>query len=263
MKHLTIALAVITLGIACSHPVDKESAKSVWQSLFNGVDLTGWTPKFSGYKAGMDYKHTFMVEDSALRVNYAEYDTFRQEFGHLITDQSFQYYRLRLEYRFSGPVTPGAPDWAIRNNGVMIFCQSAESMNLDQDFPVSVEVQLLGGNGNDVRPTGNLCTPGTNVYMGDTLVTEHCTNSTSRTYPDDQWIHLEVAVMPDGHVWHIVEGDTVMGYRYPVIGGGYLPDNFPMHEGDTLRSGYIALQAESHPTEFRHIMIQPITETPD
>jgi len=226
--------------------------------LFNGVDLNGWTPKFSGHPVGENYRNTFTAHDGVLAVNYTEYDTFRNEFGHLFYKTPFTFYRLRLEYRFIGPATPGAPGWAFRNNGVMILAQSAESMLLNQDFPVSVEVQLLGGDGNFPRPTGNVCTPGTHVYMNGSLVTEHCTGSNSTTYDDDKWVKLEVVVLPDVVVHHIIEGDTVLTYTSPEIGGDFLPDGFPKKTGERLSRGYIAIQAESHSTEFRKIMIQPI-----
>ncbi len=235
-------------------------AQAPWESLFNGVDLTGWTPKFSGYPAGENYKHTFVVADSVLKVSYAEYDTFRNEFGHLFYQTSYSAFRLRLEYRFTGHSTPGAPAWGVRNNGIMIFAQSAQSMGLNQDFPVSVEVQLLGDNGTGERPTCNVCTPGTHIYMHDSLMTTHCINSTAPTFPDNRWVHVEVDVMPDGMIYHICDGDTVMRYSDPIIGGDFLPKNYPVKEGQRLTQGYIALQAESHPTEFRHIMIQPITK---
>jgi hypothetical protein len=196
--------------------------------------------------------------DGVLGVSYAEYDSFRNEFGHLFHEIPYQYYRLRLEYRFTGPATPGAPDWAYRNNGIMIMSQSPESMCLDQDFPVPVEAQLLGGDGTTPRPTGNVCTPGTHIYVDGLLTTEHCVDSSSETYDFDQWVKFEVVILHDGMIHHIVEGDTVMTYRDPVIGGDYLPDGFIQKAGSRPSGRYIALQAESYPIEFRSIMIQQI-----
>lgn len=258
MKMYQLCLWVsVLLQMSCNESVETDQPNA-WISLFNGQDLTGWTPKFSNQPLGTNFKNTFTVKDSAILASYAEYDTFRNEFGHLFYKNPFTFYRLRMEYRFVGPPTPGAPAWAQRNNGVMIVAQSPESMKLEQDFPLSLEVQFLGGDGTTERPTGNVCTPGLHIYMHDTLVTQHCNSSSSKTYHGDQWVKMEVAVLPDSTIHHLIEGDTVMSYRYPVIGGDFLPDSYPVKEGTVVVKGYIALQAESHHTEFRRIMIQEI-----
>jgi hypothetical protein len=253
--YISVLFCILLAGCAQERPATSDSTG--WISLFNGEDLSGWTPKFSGHPAGMNYRNTFVAENGILRVSYTQYDSFRNEFGHLFHNKPYTHYLLSLDYRFTEPVTPGAPAWAIRNNGIMIFSQSAESMDVDQNFPVSVEVQLLGGTDPATeRPTGNLCTPGTHVFMNGGVVTEHCTPSSSGTFYDDRWIHLEVAVLPDGRIYHIVAGDTVFAYSQPVVGGDFLPEDFAMKEGDRLSGGYIAIQAESHPTEFRNIRIK-------
>lgn len=263
MKSLVLlyglCLAII-LGCGPAQQTSSEEAKEAqddgWITLFNGKDLTGWNPKFAGQFNGVNYKNTFQAEDGVLRVSYSEYDSFRNEFGHLFYNESFTSYILQLEYRFTGEQPPGAASWGFRNNGVMIFCQAAFSMHKDQNFPVSVEVQLLGGNGTDERPTANVCTPGTHVFIQDTLEKAHCVRSTSKTFHGDDWVKLEVVVLPDRTIHHIVEGDTVFTYKRPILGGEYLPEHFPMAEGTELFEGFIALQAESHPTEFRNIRIK-------
>lgn len=237
---------------------NNEVSEDAWIPLFNGTDLTGWTPKFAGHPPGANFKHTFVVEDSVIRASYAEYDTFRNEFGHLFYKTPFKFYRLKMEYRFTDSPIPGAPGWANRNSGVMIVAQSPESMLLEQEFPVSIEVQFLGGLGMGDRPTGNLCTPGYHVYVKDTLATEHCMSSTSKTYNGDEWVRIEVAVLPDSTIHHIVEGDTVFTCRKPIVGGDFVPKGYPLNEGTPVIGGYIALQAESHTTEFRNIRMQKI-----
>ncbi len=160
----------------------KDAAKENWVSLFNGKDLTGWTPKIRYQKAGENWKNTFRVEDGLLKVRYDQYDKFNECFGHLYTNDLYSKYRIRLEYRFVDEQCPGGPGWALRNSGIMVHGQKPETMALDQDFPVSIEVQLLGGDGKKDRTTGNLCTPGTNVVMDGKLFTPHCVNSKSKTY---------------------------------------------------------------------------------
>ena len=85
-------------------------------------------------------------------------------------------------------------------------------MTKDQDFPVSIEVQFLGGNGKDNRPTGNVCTPGTNIVMKDKLITQHCNDSRSKTYHGNEWVTVEVEVHGNGVIKHIDrrrDGDRV------------------------------------------------------
>ncbi|GJM32304.1 MAG: hypothetical protein DHS20C18_13050 [Saprospiraceae bacterium] len=241
------ALFILLLFSACAEKAPKEN----WISLFNGKDLTGWDIKISGYELNNNYKNTFLVEDSLLKVSYTEYDTFAGEFGHLFYKEPFSHYILRVEYRFVGDQVKGGPGWAYRNNGAMLHCQTAASMGLDQDFPVSMEAQLLGGNGTDERPTGNLCTPGTHVEIDGKLVTDHCINSTSKTYHGDQWVTMDMIVLGDSLIQHVVNGDTVLTYSHIVIGGA--EEGYPVPEGTPVKEGYISLQAETAPIEFRKV----------
>ena len=120
----------------------------------------------------MNFGNTFRVENGVLKVAYDQYDTFGGRFGHLFYKTPFSHYVLVVEYRFVGEQAKDGPDWAFRNSGVMIHGQPVETMQKDQDFPISIEVQLLGGRGDGKpRPTANLCTPGTNVVMNGKLVT--------------------------------------------------------------------------------------------
>ena len=261
MKKLLLFSLLPVLIISCN-PGNRETdsaAQEEWIQLFNGKDLEGWTIKIAGYPVGENYNNTFRVEDGMLVVRYDEYDGFDSEFGHIFYKTPYSRYKLRVEYRIVGEQVKGGADWAYKNNGVMFHAQSPESMGLDQDFPVSIEAQLLGGNGEGERPTGNLCTPGTNVVIGGELVTQHCTNSTSRTFRGEEWVHFELVVYGDSIIHHIVEGDTVLTYSKPQI-GGVLPEGFPLKEGTPLTSGYIALQAESHPFDFRKVELLDLSQ---
>ena len=123
-----------------------------WIALFNGKDLDGWKPKIKGYAAGDNFGNTFRVEDGVLKVAYDKYTKFDGKFGHLFYKTPFSHYKLHIEYRFVGEQCPGGPSWALRNSGVMIHGQTPESMGKDQEFPVSIEVQFLGGNGKGDAP---------------------------------------------------------------------------------------------------------------
>lgn len=244
------------------------STKEDWKSLFNGKNLEGWDIKIAGQKVNDNYKNTFRVENGTIRVVYDDYKTFDDKYGHLYYKYPFSYYILRFQYRFLGNQTPGGETWNVRNSGVMIHSQSARSLTINQNFPVSLEVQLLGGLGTGERPTGNLCTPGTQVHYQGQLSEVHCIDSKSKTYNGDQWVNVTVVVLGDSVIKHIVEGDTVLTYQKPEIGGGFVGgkndwkwghvDNYKYWEArqnTPLKEGYIALQAESHPVDFRKIEI--------
>jgi beta-glucosidase len=228
-----------------------------WVQLFNGRNLDGWDVKITGRDLNDNWANTFRVEDGLLKVRYDGYDAFADRFGHIFYREPYSYYIVAVEYRFVGQQARGGADWALRNSGVMIHSQSARSMAKDQDFPISIEVQLLGGSGTGDRPTANLCTPGTHVVMDGKLFTQHCVNSRSQTYHGEQWVRVEVQVFGDSLIRHIVNGDTVLEYSKPQIGGGVVNHFDPAikQDGNPLTAGYIALQSESHPIDFRKVEI--------
>lgn len=229
--------------------------EEAWIQLFNGSDLQDWTVKIAGYDPGENVGKTFRVEDGLLKVRYDEYDQFDDRFGHLFYAEPFSYYILSVEYRFVGDQVPGGPEWAVRNSGMMVHAQAPETMEKDQDFPRSIEIQLLGGTGSGERSTGNLCTPGTHVVMNGELDTRHCINSSSATYHGDRWVRAEAIVLGDSLIQHVVEGDTVLQYTHPQIGDEAAPTE---RDGALLSEGYIALQSESHPIDFRTVELLPL-----
>lgn len=259
MRYQPIAALVLSCCILSSaaHAEDKaETGKEgKWIQLFNGKNLDGWTPKIRGHEAGENFGNTFRVVNGVMQVGYEAYDEFGERFGHIFYKDSFSHYILRAEYRFTGEQSKGGPGWAIRNSGLMLHGQTAESMAKDQKFPVSIEVQLLGGTGQGERATANLCTPGTHVVMDDKLVKRHCTKSKSKTYDGEQWVVCEVEVRGNRLFRHKVNGEVVMSYTKP-----QLDENDPeaklliaANGGVQLSGGTISLQSESHPVEFRKV----------
>jgi len=226
-----------------------------WISLFNGKNLDGWVPKIAGYPLGENYGDTFRVENGILKVSYDKYPEFGDKFGHLFYKQKFEYYILVAEYRFVGDQVKGGPSWGLRNNGLMLHSQSPETMGKDQNFPISIEVQLLGGAPTGERSTANVCTPGTEIFRNGMMVRGHCTNASSATYRGDQWVRVEVEVHGSEHIKHMVEGKTVLEYDLPQIGGDGVSNFDPVvkKDGTLLSEGYITIQGESAPTEFRKI----------
>ena len=226
-----------------------------WIPLFDGRDLDGWRVKITGYELDDNFANTFRVEDGILRVAYDGYESFDGRFGHLFFDTPLLNYRLRVEYRFVGEQCPGGPGWAFRNSGVMLHGQSPESMARGQEFPASIEAQMLGGDGEHPRTTANLCTPGTHVVMEGELVRRHCTNSTSETYHGDQWVTMELEVRGHEIIRHVMDGEVVLEYSAPQLDESDADARRLLAAGaeKLLSGGFISLQAESHPVEFRTV----------
>lgn len=253
MKTLFLMMISATVSLASA-----EEAK--WVSVFNGKDLTGWSPKIRGCKAGENFQNTFRVQDGVLKVDYSDYSQWDNRFGHLFYEKKFSSYRLRLEYRFTGEQLKGGPGWAFRNSGVMVHSESPATMEIEQDFPTSLEVQILGGSGKGPRTTGNLCTPGTHVEINGKLETAHCISSNSKTFDGDQWVKLEIEVRGNKLIRHLIHGEEVISYTKPQYGGDAHSEALAVVAGDRMISeGYFCLQSESHPVEFKNIEIQEIT----
>ena len=262
MKQLGSFLIILSLFINCDlkkkEKLKNKSVEDAWQQLFNGKDLDDWVVKINGHKLHNNFKNTFRVKNSILKVSYDDYDNFENKFGLLTYKTPFSNYKLKLQYRFTGIQAKGGEAWATKNSGVMIHSQAPESMLLNQAFPLSLEVQLLGGiTPNTPRPTGNLCTPATHVSINDIVVTAHCINANSATYYGEEWVALEIIVTKEKIV-HKINGKTVISYTNPKIGGQFLEatsKEIQLKDGQPLSDGYISLQSESHPIEFKNIEI--------
>lgn len=250
MKKIALALAAACVLGSCASTPDPE-----WVSIFNGRDLSGWTPKFAKHPLGENYNNTFRVEQGVLVVSYDRWTELDEQFGHLFYETPFSHYRIRLEYRFVGEQVPGGPDWALRNNGIMVHAQPPETMGLNQDFPDSVEVQLLGRDGVTPRTTANLCTPGLSVLLNGERSQDHCFLSQHQGPAPGEWASIEVEVQGNEVIRHIVDGEVVMEYFQPL-----LDEPKPWSSSAALSSGYIALQAESHGTEIRNIEIMVLDQ---
>lgn len=268
MKSFQKIFILLFLFYSCK--VEKNTnSNEEWVSLFNGKDLSGWDIKIANHSLNDNFNNTFQVQDSMIRVVYDEYEDFDDKYGHMYYKTPYSYYKLRFDYRFIEEQTPGGENWNIRNSGVMIHSQSAKSNAIEQHFPVSLEIQLLGGLNNGERTTANLCTPGTAVYFNAKLDYTHCITSESKTYNGDQWVHIEAIILGNESILHIVENDTVLKYTRPEIDSSFLSkdyngkdwDNFGVTNkeiwlnkaGKPIGEGYIALQAESHPIDFKNI----------
>ena len=256
IKFKITALILLLATVGCTGPKENEKDPNMeWVQLFNGKDLDDWLIKISKHDLGENFANTFRVEDGLMKVRYDGYEAFDQQYGHIFYKEPYSHYLLRVEYRFVGEQAPGGEGWALRNSGAMLHSQDPNSMLKEQDFPICVEGQLLGGDGENERPTSNLCTPGTHVIMDGELFTPHCVNSSSKTYHGEDWVIAEFLVLGDSIVHHILEGKSVLSYGKPQIGGGNVNPFDPevKVDGKPLTSGFISLQSESHPIDFRKV----------
>ncbi|AWB65781.1 DUF1080 domain-containing protein [Saccharobesus litoralis] len=266
--NLTLFSCILALGLTACSQNDTTAVTAgtteQWQPLFNGEDLSNWTVKFAGFPVGENYKNTFRVENGLLSVNFDQHESFNGEFGHLFTNQSFSHYRLRATYRFVGEQLKKSDDyrqgigWAYRNNGFMLHSQDPKTMELDQSFPASIEAQLLGGDGTNQRNTLNVCTPDSHVVINNKLVKDHCIKSVSKTYHGDQWVDVEIEVRGSEVIRHIIDGEVVFEYGQIQLDEKSLDKYKTMYGGKMMSAGHIAIQAETHPTQFKRIDILPL-----
>ena len=253
-NQLVISTFILTL-LVFSAKLTK--AQKGWINLFNGKDLKNWTVKIAKHNVGENYANTFKVEDGLMKVGYEGYTDFNQQYGHIFYNKPFSYYLLKVQYRFVGEQVKGGEGWAYRNSGAMLHSQDPKTMLKDQDFPISIEGQILGGDGVNERHTSNVCTPGTTVYLNDKLNKIHCIESNSKTFHGDQWVTAEFLVLGDSVIKHFVNKELVLTYTKPQIGGGSVSNFDPKikQDGKALTSGYISLQSESHPIEFKTVQL--------
>lgn len=251
-----VALLALLCAVAFGQNQNDPDRKD-WVTVFNGKNLDGWTVKIAHNEVGDNYRDTFRVEDGILRASYDKYDDFGGRFGHLYYREKLSHYILSLEYRFVGTMMQDAPNYVRLNSGVMVHSQAPETMPKDQNFPISVEAQFLGETAGSTaaRATMNVCTPGTEIFMNGEMVKAHCTNSSSETYRGGQWVKVQVEVLGNESVRHIIGGQTVLEYQKPQIGGGVVTgfDPAAKKDGMPLSDGYIALQAEGQPVDFRNV----------
>jgi hypothetical protein len=216
-----------------------------WIDCFNGKDLEGWMIKIKGSEIGENPWNIFRVDNGLLTVSYDDFDgQFNGRFGHIFIDQPFTNYHFKCEYRFYGEQVNGAPGWAICNSGAMLSGQDPRTMAVDQNFPDSIEFQFLAQDNSGTRVTGSICTPGTEIDFEGQTIKQHVIKSSIAALPTEEWVTAE-AIVKDGKIQHIINGQVAIEYANPKL-----------DDGTPVTHGWISLQAESHPVQFRNIKIR-------
>lgn len=257
-KYLKVLSVLLLFG--CSHSRNA-AATNEWIKLFNGKDIDDWVVKIYHHDTGDNFGNTFRVENGMVKIRYDQYGDFNEQFGHLFYKIPFSHFHLKFDYRFVGEWRKDAPSYTNMNSGMMFHSQDPHTILKEQNWPISIEMQLLGGLGDGKpRPTGNMCSPGTDIVYKGKKFDEHCLNSSSKTYEKNVWVHAELIVLGDSLVTHIINGDTVLQYSKPSIGGGVVSgyDSIIFQPGKPLTSGFIALQSEGQPIDFKNIVLKKL-----
>lgn len=261
--HLILALLMICAGYSCTQSTQTQNTQTNdnedWEILFNGKDLDGWIVKIHHHEVGDNYANTFRVIDGKIQVNYSDYKEFNERYGHLFYQKPFSSFHLKFEYKFTDQWMKDAPLYTYRNSGIMFHSQDPKTILKEQDWPISVEYQMLAREEEGkLRPTGNMCSPGTDIIYEGKIDPRHCISSSSQTYQWDEWVRGELIVFGDSLIIHKVNGDTVLQYSKPQIGGDVANRYDPTIkiDGKPLKEGYIGLQAEGQGIEFREIKIK-------
>lgn len=261
MLHKLLLFGLILVFAGCGTPKKETKTEGEWIKLFNGKDINDWVVKVHHHDVGVNFGNTFRAEDGIIKIRYDQYGDYNDQFAHLYYKEPFSHFHLKLEYRFFGELQKGAPDYTLLNSGVMFHSQDPKTILKEQNWPISVEMQFLAGLGDGKpRPTGNMCSPGTEIVYNGELYKDHCLNSSSKTFDKDEWVRAELIVHGDSLVTHIINGDTVLQYSKPSIGGGVVQgfDSALWQVGKPLTSGFIGLQSEGQPIDFRNIELKKL-----
>jgi Domain of Unknown Function (DUF1080) len=258
-----LLLFFLGLSLSACTTLSEPRSSSAFKSLFNGKDSKDWIVKIFHHPVGDNYGNTFRVEDGMIKVRYDQYEQFNNRYGHLYYQRPYSHFHLVVEYRFADEWRKDAPSYTILNSGVMYHSQDPRSMPVEQDWPISVEMQFLAGLGDGKpRPTGNMCSPGTDVIFKGKKDPRHCIDSSSKTYGKDEWVRAELVVLGDSLITHLINGEVVLQYANPSIGGGVANGYDPKIkiDGKPLKAGYIALQSEGQPIDFRKVEIRDLSK---
>lgn len=262
MIRTLIILAACSALLACA-PKPKAHVPAPtgnWISLFNGRNLDGWTVKIAGQDVGDNYRNTFRVEDGLLKVSYQQYDKFGDRFGSLFYDTKLSRYWIRAEYRFVGKAAAGAPAWSYKNSGIQLHGQSPQSMGKDQQFPVSVEFDLVGGWFAGSRPTGDVCHYGTRILIDGVPAKGLCSKLGDITIRGDEWVTVLAEVDGGKRIKQIVNGTQVVEYTDVTLDDSNADAQRLLAQGagKALTAGYISVQSNGFPIEFRRLEVLPL-----
>ena len=245
---LVLSLAAASFSACSAHAAEPTVGK--WIDIFNGKDLDGWTPKITGHALDENYADTFQVRDGLLTVSYDKYEKFDNKFGHLFYQHAFSLPHPP-QYRFTAS-RPSAAPAGFRNSGIRVHCQDPATMTKDQNFLFRSRSNSSAATAVTNAPPAP-CTPGTRRQEWQARYQFHCINSTSDTFHGDQWVTAEsksaAAKSSDISSTARLFLNTPARSLTRAMAMPRAADN----AGTMLSKGWISLQAESHPVQFRNI----------
>lgn len=240
--HFILRCVIVYVSSVSLCAEERRDAEGAWIQLFNGKNLHGWTPKFAGYDLGINFRNTFVVRDGLLTICYDNYKGRQNSIGHLFYKDEFSHYVLRVEYRFARTQVKDTPESLLLHSGLMIHGQSAESMGKDQKRPDSVEAKLLSQHRNPAKKHRNLSV---DTLVANTKPDVHSNEVVDKQQQEHQWTCVEIEVYGGEVIRHKSGGQLIMEYKKPSLS-----------DGSPLVRGTIALQANSHPIQFRKIELK-------
>lgn len=210
---IVLLAIVIYIAVTTQNRASKEDMSGMVPdtiSLFNGIDLHGWTAVLKDPSANPD--STFYVQDDMILSS-------GEPFGYLRTNRSFSHYQLLVEWRW-----PGEPT----NSGVFIHIQEKDTI-----WPLCLECQLKHGRAGDF-----VAFPGVvfNEYLNRDSWAVPMTGEASEK-PAGEWNHYDIRV----------NGDSVT-----IFVNGIMQNTAT---GLNVSKGFIALQSEGGPIQFRNIQL--------
>ncbi|MEJ7779864.1 MAG: DUF1080 domain-containing protein [Daejeonella sp.] len=218
-------LAALCVTIPCTSMAQSKR-------LFNGKNLKGWHWDIPEMDKNPQAKNPFIIRNGSL----VSLGTPR---GHLITDKTYQNYRLEVQYRFAGK--PG-------NCGVLVHASTPRALN--NMFPKSIEVQMEHTNAGDFWCIAeDISVPdmearrGPKANWGSTANKlrriKNLTDNSENTL--GQWNTMII---------ECVDNSVKVWVNNDMVNEGY---------NSTTSKGQIAVQAEGSEVEFRKIAIRPIS----
>ena len=202
------------------------------RNLFNGKDLTGWHADVPEKDKNPDIRPSFIVRNGLLV-------SMGSPGGHLITDETYQNYRLEVQYRFSAK--PG-------NCGVLVHASTPRA--LYGMFPKSIEVQMMHQNAGDFWCIEEDITvpdmelrrgdPSKWGVNGDKLRRIKKLTSYTLENPVGEWNKMVI---------ECVDNQVKVWVNNKLANHG---------TNCTAQIGQIALQAEGAEVEFRKVALKPV-----
>ncbi len=229
MKTTTTVLAGLILG-CCLLASCSTTPNAEFISLFNGTDLTGWTP-------ATENPDSFSVENGTLIVKGGRSHLF---YTGNVNEGSFKNFELKLQAK----PFPGA------NSGVYIHTQYQ-----DTGWPNNGYECQVNSTHKDSKKTGSLYAvvnilvlkPGEKEPKVGVNIKHDAAPST-----DGEWFDYHITVIGD-KITIRVNGETLVDYIEPEGGSGH-----PKFTGRKLSEGTFALQAHDPKSEvhYRNIRVK-------